>query len=67
MQLLHLSLRLLFFYTLIDCALIVPINIGNPGGFTSRQLVELVRAKVNPDLELIEKLLLQDVSPALFT
>jgi UDP-glucuronate decarboxylase len=32
-----------------------PINIGNPGEFTIRQLAELVRAKVNPQLELIEK------------
>jgi UDP-glucuronate decarboxylase len=37
-----------------------PINIGNPGEFTIRQLAELVRAKVNPDLELIEKPLPQD-------
>ena len=27
-----------------------PINIGNPGEFTIRQLAELVRAKVNPQL-----------------
>jgi UDP-glucuronate decarboxylase len=32
-----------------------PINIGNPGEFTIRQLAELVRAKINPDLELICK------------
>ena len=37
-----------------------PINIGNPGEFTIRQLAELVRAKVNPQLELIEKPLPQD-------
>jgi UDP-glucuronate decarboxylase len=32
-----------------------PINIGNPGEFTIRELAELVRAKVNPQLALIEK------------
>ena len=37
-----------------------PINIGNPGEFTIRQLAELIRAKVNPQLELIEKPLPQD-------
>ena len=37
-----------------------PINIGNPDEFTIRQLAELVRAKVNPDLKLIEKPLPQD-------
>jgi len=37
-----------------------PINIGNPGEFTIRQLAELVRSKVNPDLQLIEKPLPQD-------
>ena len=37
-----------------------PINIGNPGEFTIRQLAELVRAKVNPQLELIEQPLPQD-------
>jgi UDP-glucuronate decarboxylase len=31
-----------------------PINIGNPGEFTIRQLAELVRERINPDLELIE-------------
>jgi len=29
-----------------------PINIGNPGEFTIRQLAELVRARINPDLPL---------------
>ena len=33
----------------------VPVNIGNPGEFTIRQLAELVRARINPDLSLIEK------------
>ena len=37
-----------------------PINIGNPGECTIRQLAELVLAKVNPDLELIKKPLPQD-------
>lgn len=37
-----------------------PINIGNPSEFTIRQLAELVRAKVNPSLELIKKPLPQD-------
>ena len=37
-----------------------PINIGNPGEFTIRQLAELVRAKINPSLELICKPLPQD-------
>jgi UDP-glucuronate decarboxylase len=37
-----------------------PINIGNPGEFTIRQLAELVWAKVNPQLELIEQPLPQD-------
>ena len=32
-----------------------PVNIGNPGEFTIRQLAELVRARINPDLSLIEK------------
>lgn len=32
-----------------------PMNIGNPGEFTIRQLAELVRQKVNSNLELIEK------------
>ena len=37
-----------------------PINIGNPGEFTIRQLAELVRNKINPQLKLIEKPLPQD-------
>jgi UDP-glucuronate decarboxylase len=32
-----------------------PINIGNPGEFTIRQLAELVRSRINPELPLIEK------------
>jgi len=37
-----------------------PINIGNPGEFTIRQLAELVRVKINPSLELVCKPLPQD-------
>jgi len=37
-----------------------PINIGNPVEFTIRQLSELVRAKINSNLELITKPLPQD-------
>ncbi len=37
-----------------------PINIGNPTEFTIRQLAELVREKINPNLELICKPLPQD-------
>ncbi|MFO7896815.1 MAG: hypothetical protein R6U84_07780 [Candidatus Cloacimonadales bacterium] len=32
-----------------------PINIGNPGEFTIRQLAERVRERINPELELICK------------
>ena len=32
-----------------------PINLGNPGEFTIRQLAELVRSKINPELTLIEQ------------
>ena len=37
-----------------------PINIGNPGEFTIRELAELVRDQINPNLELITKPLPQD-------
>ena len=37
-----------------------PMNIGNPDEFTIRQLAELVRARINPTLSLIEKPLPQD-------
>ena len=37
-----------------------PINIGNPGEFTIRQLAELVRDEINPELELITMPLPQD-------
>ena len=37
-----------------------PMNIGNPDEFTIRQLAELVRARINPALTLIEKPLPQD-------
>lgn len=32
-----------------------PINIGNPDEFSIRQLAEMVRAKINPDLQLIQR------------
>ena len=32
-----------------------PINLGNPGEFTIRQLAELVRQRINPALPLIEQ------------
>ena len=32
-----------------------PINLGNPNEFTIRQLAEQVRARINPELPLIEK------------
>jgi UDP-glucuronate decarboxylase len=32
-----------------------PINLGNPAEFTIRRLAELVRERINPDLELICK------------
>jgi UDP-glucuronate decarboxylase len=37
-----------------------PINIGNPGEFTIRQLAELVRDRINPSLELTTRPLPQD-------
>ena len=37
-----------------------PINLGNPDEFTIRQLAELVRQRINPQLPLIEKPLPQD-------
>jgi UDP-glucuronate decarboxylase len=30
-----------------------PVNLGNPGEFSIRQLAEMVRDKINPDLQLI--------------
>ncbi len=36
------------------------MNIGNPDEFTIRQLAELVRARINPALPLIEKPLPED-------
>ena len=32
-----------------------PINIGNPGEFTIRQLAELVHAQINPSLEMTNR------------
>ena len=37
-----------------------PMNIGSPDEFTIRQLAELVRARINPSLPLIEKPLPED-------
>jgi UDP-glucuronate decarboxylase len=37
-----------------------PINIGNPDEFSIRQLAEMVRAKINPDLQLIHRSLPTD-------
>ena len=41
-----------------DCA--VPVNIGNPGEFTIRQLAHLVLLKINPSLELVSRPLPSD-------
>ena len=45
---------------LMNCDQTGPINIGNPTEFTIRQLAELVREKINPNLQFIEKPLPQD-------
>lgn len=37
---------------LMNCNQSGPLNIGNPSEFTIRELAELVRSKVNPDLQL---------------
>ena len=37
-----------------------PINLGNPGEFTIRELAELVKAKINPNLDLVYRPLPQD-------
>ena len=37
-----------------------PINLGNPDEFTIRELAELVRIQINPDLRLVEKPLPED-------
>ena len=37
-----------------------PINLGNPNEFTIRELAELVRIQINPELQLVEKPLPQD-------
>jgi UDP-glucuronate decarboxylase len=36
------------------------MNIGNPGEFTIKQLAELVRDRINPNLELVYRPLPQD-------
>jgi UDP-glucuronate decarboxylase len=37
-----------------------PINIGNPSEFTIKQLAELVRARINPELAFVDQPLPQD-------
>ena len=37
-----------------------PVNLGNPNEFTIRELAELVRIQINPELPLVEKPLPQD-------
>ena len=37
-----------------------PINLGNPNEFTIRELAELVRMQINPNLQLVERPLPQD-------
>ena len=37
-----------------------PVNLGNPDEFTIRELAELVRIQINPDLHFLEKPLPQD-------
>ena len=37
-----------------------PINLGNPDEFTIRELAELVRMQINPDLSFVEKPLPED-------
>ena len=37
-----------------------PINLGNPDEFTIRELAELVRIQINPELQLVEKPLPED-------
>ena len=37
-----------------------PINLGNPDEFTIRQLAQLVRMQINPELQFVEKPLPQD-------
>jgi len=37
-----------------------PINLGNPNEFTIRQLAELVRKQINPNLNFVEKPLPED-------
>tara|TARA_B100002051_G_scaffold153911_1_gene145673 strand:+ start:1357 stop:2307 length:951 start_codon:yes stop_codon:yes gene_type:complete len=37
-----------------------PVNLGNPNEFTIRELAELVRVQINPELQLVERALPQD-------
>ena len=45
---------------LMNAAHTGPMNIGNPDEFTIRQLAELVRMQINPDLGFVEKPLPED-------
>ena len=48
------------FLRLMECSNTGPINIGNPGEFTIKQLAELVRDRINPQLDLVYRPLPQD-------
>ena len=37
-----------------------PINIGNPREFTILELAQLIKLKINPDLQLVKKTLPED-------
>jgi UDP-glucuronate decarboxylase len=45
---------------LMNCDQTGPINLGNPGEFTIRELAELIRGQINPGLELVQRPLPQD-------
>jgi UDP-glucuronate decarboxylase len=45
---------------LMNCDQTGPINLGNPGEFTIRELAELIRGQINPGLELVRRPLPQD-------
>ncbi|MCP9795846.1 UDP-glucuronic acid decarboxylase family protein [Synechococcus lacustris] len=48
------------FLRLMECSHTGPMNIGNPGEFTIKQLAELVRDRINPHLGLVYRPLPQD-------
>ena len=48
------------FLDLMEGGHVGPMNLGNPGEFTIRQLAELVRDRINPNLELVFEPLPQD-------